>query len=868
MNINDVTILIPTRANLSYLEAAVQSIRSQEHYSDCKILIGADNPTKEIIEWLDSNSKGSFDFVIFHPEKGQDRIGIVNIYEKLMSMVKTKYSFILHDDMIIGASTVENLLNKWKPNTVLNSVRIEPPIYAATPEKIIFDLGTTPENFQWENFYELEKKILLTEKNRVEKGFFAPHFLATEDWIGYDHLYEPQSREDSNLAQRYMEKNFDLVTVWDSVVYHFSGKGSRKKDSDKDSVEWQKSNYKNTKNYIRQYKTIAHTTHILPIRVPEIPISAHVLVGNEAERLGSFLENVEPYFDELVFVIDTDQSKEIQEACVKEINKYSEKQLSLQPTNFNPNKFILLYNSLNNDFAEQTNLAVKQCQYDWTMKLDVDEQFPLDLLNNLRLIIKNSLDRNPNITVIGLPRINLLDGKVSNDIPREHWFTSDFNKYPNTKEVRNLDVQWRIHKKNVSWVNKVHEVPEPIQKNDSDRMIFINNFNIIHPKNRQRQFEQEQKYSSIAPKEKRQINKFVYDSVLFTVEGITSHARNEILELKKRGKEIYITDVNYNSSYGEEFKDMYVPFDWRKDQYITIVNQPPVRWNNTAHLRNRIGYLAFEGKLNKEWVKIINESSMIELWTPSEYCKKMFIKSGVQKPVVVIPHGVDNTVFKPVESVKQFDIFTFLAIGTAHNNRKGFDVLAKAFSEEFSKDEPVRLLYKINTIYNPGQSFNDHIHRYINWNGNTNIEYTDTNLTEKELVELMNKSHIYVNSSRCEGFGINILNAIAVGMPIVSTQGSGMDDFLDDGEVLKVNMLKDRWTRWGMPYEQAKWAEPDVKNMREQLRKAYTEYTTLKKKALKKVRNTDKHSWSVVVDKIENRIDELANGKSNPRKND
>lgn len=853
--INDVTIIIPTRANLGYLQAAIASVRSQEKYDACKLLVGADNPTKEVLEWLSNNNKGNFDFVEFRPPTGKDRIGIVNIYEQLIKQTKTKFAFILHDDMVIGEFTIENLLNRWEPKTVLNSVRIEPPIYANTPEKILFELGRTAEEFNTQKFYELEKQIVTTYKDERVEGFFAPHFFAVNEWVGYDHLFEPQSREDSDLAQRFLAQGFKLYTVWDSVVYHFSGKGSRKKDGDKDSNEWQMSNYKNTRNYIRKWGTLNHTPHILPLQAPPIKISAHVLVGNEKELLFSFLEQIEPWFDEIVLVFDKEHTNS---GVMEEYDRFVRHQLTFVPSNFSTTKFKTDIRELNNDFAAQTNHALQLCSNEWTMKLDVDEQFPEQLLSNLRFLIKEVLGENPNVTVIGLPRINLLDGKISNDIPREHWFTPEFEQYPNNNKVQNPDIQWRIHKKNEQWVGSVHEVPRSVRDNDIDRLAVLRQYNIIHPKSRQRQANQEQKYMEIHQGKKQQVNKYVYDSVIYTIEGITKHAVEEIKELDKRGKEIFLLDNNYRPIHGEQFKKFYTPFNWQTDNYIVIVNQPPERWNNSAHFKNRVGYLAFEGKLNKRWVKLINESNIMELWTPSLYCKKTFIESGVNKPIVIVPHGVNNEIFKP-QSVEQFEEFTFLGIGTAHNNRKGLDLLAKAFSEEFKPEEKVKLLFKINKIYNPNESFNHYIKNYVNWNGNTNIEYCDENLTDEEMSELLNKAHVYVSTSRCEGFGINILNAMACGTPVVTTQGSGMNDFIDEGFVLKVDMDKEKWVKFEPPYENAKWLEPNLESLKKQLRTIYTEYSKFKKESIKYAPKIGrKWSWTNTVNTIEHRVDDLS----------
>lgn len=857
--IKDVTIIIPIRQELEHLKACVESIRNKKQYDTVKILIGADSPTDEIKDWLFNNQKGKFDFTTYDPKKGKERRGLVDIVPDLIKQVKTKYVYYVHADMIIGNYTLEKLLDNYEEKTVLSSVRIEPPIYPESPEKVLIDLGTEPSSFNNEFFLEEEAVMIEEHKDKIVEGFFAPHFFKKEDWVGYDPVFWPQSKEDSDLAHRFMNEGFKLLTVWSSVVYHFSGKGSRRKDGNTDSEEWKKSNFKNAKNYLRKYKTLAHTKNILPLKEPDIPISAHVLAcDRDAEYVMKFLDTIEPFFEEIIFVIDNKTKSPVAD----EIKNYCELQKQLSPNNFDENKIKVFYRELNNDFASQTNYAISKCSNEWTMKLDLDEVFPQVMLSHLRTLI-NGLD--DNVSVVGFPRINTLDGKVSNDIPREHWFTDDFFKYPDQPEtVNNPDVQFRLHKRFETWVGEVHEVPRSVAIKDSERVNICQKLQFHHPKSRERQAKQEEQYSIISNKPKKNITKFLYDSVLYTVEGISHHAREEIKELLKRDNHVFVLDPNYRSDFGEEFLDCYKPIDVYRDEYVTIVNQAPPRWGKTEGYKNRIGYLAFEGILPDKWVEIINNSDVKELWTPSSWCKEKFLESGVTKPVAVIPHGINPDVWKEKEVTDQDitdikeDSFMFLSIGADNCGRKGFEILAKAFSEEFKPEENVKLLFKVNMIYERGKSFQDKVRRHINPEGNTNIEYLDMDLDEAGMVDLVNTADVFVSATQAEGFGLNILESMAVGKPVIVTGASGQMDFCQEPSVSLIGVEKEIYAPFKPPYQHSKWYKPDIKHLRKLLRDAYEnheEQKKLAKKVSKKVR--EEHTWSMVVDKMEERIKEL-----------
>ena len=126
------------------------------------------------------------------------------------------------------------------------------------------------------------------------------------------------------------------------------------------------------------------------------------------------------------------------------------------------------------------------------------------------------------------------------------------------------------------------------------------------------------------------------------------------------------------------------------------------------------------------------------------------------------------------------------------------------------------------------------------------------------LSKLVRDSDVYVSPHRAEGFGMNILNAMAVGTPVVVTGETGNMDFCSSNNALLVSVKGERWTKLMPPYDRAKWFEPDVKSLREQMRKAYEKHSTYKRRAVREAEKIRKNwSWSVVVDKIEERIKEL-----------
>ena len=215
-------------------------------------------------------------------------------------------------------------------------------------------------------------------------------------------------------------------------------------------------------------------------------ISAIVLVGEEQDRIVGFLDNVSPWFDEFIVVFDTEHADDSESILLG----YLRRKATQDPA-FDQNRFKIFNRPLEGDFAEQTNYAIDRSSHDWAMRLDVDEVFPTQLLASLMGLTRIVEDLHPEVSVIGFPRLNTLDGKVVNDIPWEHWLSAEFDDYPeNPPTISNKDIQYRLHKRHVRWVRALHERVEVVHNGRFDKTVAYCETYIEHHKSRHRQRSQ------------------------------------------------------------------------------------------------------------------------------------------------------------------------------------------------------------------------------------------------------------------------------------------------------------------------------------------------------------------------------------------
>lgn len=164
------------------------------------------------------------------------------------------------------------------------------------------------------------------------------------------------------------------------------------------------------------------------------------------------------------------------------------------------------------------------------------------------------------------------------------------------------------------------------------------------------------------------------------------------------------------------------------------------------------------------WVRCLNKAD--EIWATSSWIADVY-KAKVDKPVYVVPHGVSGK-FIPAKRKVKDNKFVFLHLGEPYI-RKGGQVTVEAFIEEFGHNEDVILLiksYKMgHTIRIPDEDGNlvppEKLYR--------NIITINDSLSFSEYLKVLHNTHCLVYPSWGEGFGMMPLEAMASGMPVISS---------------------------------------------------------------------------------------------------
>jgi glycosyltransferase involved in cell wall biosynthesis len=233
---------------------------------------------------------------------------------------------------------------------------------------------------------------------------------------------------------------------------------------------------------------------------------------------------------------------------------------------------------------------------------------------------------------------------------------------------------------------------------------------------------------------------------------------------------------------------------------------------------------------------------MDALLVPSRFCWTTCATSGISRNRLhLFPYPLDAERWNPDVApwVASGNRFRFLFMNTWYE-RKGYDVLLRAWWEEFSRDDQVELVIKSYRENARTQRVSETIARMasklgVNPVDKAPIRIVDQALPDEMLPGFMKSFDCYVSPHRSEGFGMNIWYAMALGVPVVCTDYGGSTDFAKDDTAWLVGAGRSRPSAMEVAtfrhLDGMTWAEPDVGLLRQQMRLCFKDDAARKQRA-------------------------------------
>ena len=307
-----ISLIQPGRNNLKYLKWSYDSIRKNQGNHEVEICVADDFSNDGTWDWcLEMMDKDPLFKAI--KNEGPTRLGHTILYDRLVNEVATNdICMIYHADMYLMPGALDSIEEHLVDKTIVSLTRIEPPLHPDGPEKVLIDFGIEPEEFRENDLLEWFTKPVDSTGGYQPKhdgptdGIFAPWAFWKKDFQeigGHDPIFAPQSKEDTDIFNRFQLNGIKFIQTWEGCVYHMTCRGSRFADGAKrnpngevfmknrETDEWLKQNQKSTREFLRKWGHYCkHDALMKPIIPPKYDIG--FVVSNSNTQL---LEALEPW---------------------------------------------------------------------------------------------------------------------------------------------------------------------------------------------------------------------------------------------------------------------------------------------------------------------------------------------------------------------------------------------------------------------------------------------------------------------------------------------------------------------------------------------------------------------------------------------
>ena len=226
------------------------------------------------------------------------------------------------------------------------------------------------------------------------------------------------------------------------------------------------------------------------------------------------------------------------------------------------------------------------------------------------------------------------------------------------------------------------------------------------------------------------------------------------------------------------------------------------------------------------WMQSIRQNHRIKL-PVSEFCETVLTQVGVSPgDCRVLHHGYSGEVHDVEPPARRSSTFRFLTVTNSHDlERYGTIAALEAYDRAFSNGDDVALVIKDYGAASGETTLRDWLGRRT---GGAPIEYLASFTDKRDLIRLYKSCDAFISTHRGEGFGMKILDAMACGLPVITTLFGGPTAYCTtencfpvEYSLIQVNEGVD--SRSLKITNQPLWANPTGTSIVEQLRRVFNE---------------------------------------------
>lgn len=269
-----------------------------------------------------------------------------------------------------------------------------------------------------------------------------------------------------------------------------------------------------------------------------------------------------------------------------------------------------------------------------------------------------------------------------------------------------------------------------------------------------------------------------------------------------------------------------------------------------------ICYTLFEtDRCPSPWLSALLKCDKIFVF--SEFNRKGWIESGIpEDKISALPQAVDSFMYNPngpktlIENKRGF---TFLCSGD-FTERKNFEAVIEAFVTEFNGDDDVTLIFKCHYGGFTKRYRRDcmnrigEISRRFNSDNPPRILFWGDKISDYGMASLYRSVDCFVLCSRGEGLGMQYLEAMASGLPVIACDWGAQMDYLNyrNSFLVKSTLRTIDDPNYIMKCPQAlnsKWCQAEIGDIKSAMRYVWQNYSDAARRAEYNLETVRKMTW-------------------------
>lgn len=240
-----------------------------------------------------------------------------------------------------------------------------------------------------------------------------------------------------------------------------------------------------------------------------------------------------------------------------------------------------------------------------------------------------------------------------------------------------------------------------------------------------------------------------------------------------------------------------------------------------------IGYWFCEvPKIPSQWANQLRYFD--EIWTASAFCQNAIMRTAnipvMDIPLLIESQSLTNNINKKLVLNGDMGKIRFLTIFNTYSDAERKNILfsIKAFIEAFNSGQNVEYVIKVSNL-----EYDTRLSAILK---NIELKYSfikiiDGYVSDDEITDIYDAADVYVSLHRAEGFGLTISDAMAKGIPVITTDYSGNMEFCrhKDTNLVESDLVSVGHER--LRYKSSDvWAEPKLESAVSVMRSVYKNY--------------------------------------------